>query len=168
MNKNPPIFLDKKCSICEQIKPLNQFGRRKAAKWRNENINSQCKQCERERKNEYMREYRISNRDSIRIRDREYSKNHPQRRRNSNLKRFYGIDNNEYDRMLIAQNYECKICKTKHEAHSRESRLHIDHCHKSTKIRALLCTQCNKGLGHFRDSVEFLEIAIAYLKHHSS
>lgn len=165
MNKNPPIFLDKKCSVCQKTKPLDQFGKRKAEKWRYENYNSQCKQCERNRKTGYMRTYRKKNPERVKKLERQWRENNPERYRSIKLKQIYGIDVKIYNEMLIAQNYECKICKTKHQAHSRESRLHIDHCHKSTKIRALLCTQCNKGLGHFRDNIEFLETAIAYLKH---
>jgi len=165
---NPPILLEKKCSRCNQTKPVSEFGKRKAEKWRHENFNSQCKGCERYRKNEYMNKYRIENRLEIRERDNAWRKKHPDRVRNMNLKKIYGITNEEYDRMLIEQNYECKICKVKHQPHSRESRLHIDHCHKSTKIRGLLCGQCNKGLGHFRDDPGLLLIAIAYLKKHSS
>ena len=30
--------------------------------------------------------------------------------------------------------------------------------------RALLCDACNKGLGHFRDNPELLEVAAGYLR----
>jgi hypothetical protein len=39
----------------------------------------------------------------------------------------------------------------------------VDHDHKIGKVRGLLCDQCNKGLGHFKDSKETLLKAIKYL-----
>ena len=41
--------------------------------------------------------------------------------------------------------------------------LHLDHCHKTGKIRGLLCGSCNVGLGHFKDNVDTLYKAIQYL-----
>ena len=39
----------------------------------------------------------------------------------------------------------------------------VDHCHKTNKIRGMLCNHCNRGLGHFRDDPELLEFARIYL-----
>jgi hypothetical protein len=165
---NPPFLLgEKSCSICKQIKPIYEFGKRKAAKWRNENFNSQCKACERIRKAEDMRRWRSSNPERVKEIERNWRNNNPDRIRNMNLKKFYGIGLKQYDQMLISQNYECKICKCKHTPHTRETRLNVDHCHKNNKIRGLLCHQCNKGLGHFKDNIEFLNSAISYLREHS-
>jgi hypothetical protein len=44
--------------------------------------------------------------------------------------------------------------------------LHVDHCHQTGHVRALLCTGCNSGLGAFRDSPERLREAAAYIEHH--
>ncbi len=41
---------------------------------------------------------------------------------------------------------------------------HIDHDHETHKVRGILCSRCNMGLGHFGDSIERLEQAIIYLK----
>lgn len=43
-------------------------------------------------------------------------------------------------------------------------RLFVDHCHKTNKIRGLLCINCNNGLGAFKDNVFSLNRAIQYLK----
>ena len=45
-----------------------------------------------------------------------------------------------------------------------KSTLNVDHCHETGKIRGLLCHNCNRALGLFKDNVEFLERAILYLK----
>ena len=43
----------------------------------------------------------------------------------------------------------------------------IDHCHSTGKFRALLCGDCNKGLGFFKDDIHRLENAITYLNNWS-
>ena len=54
----------------------------------------------------------------------------------------------------------CEICKQKD---SRRS-LNVDHCHKTGIIRGMLCDNCNKALGFFKDDINNLENAIKYLK----
>jgi hypothetical protein len=42
-------------------------------------------------------------------------------------------------------------------------RLARDHDHKTGKFRGYLCTNCNLGLGNFKDDVRILRSAIDYL-----
>lgn len=42
-------------------------------------------------------------------------------------------------------------------------KLSVDHCHKTNKIRGILCMNCNIGLGKFKDDPELLEFARIYL-----
>lgn len=76
--------------------------------------------------------------------------------RKSHLRINYGITIEEYDGMLLVQNGRCAIC-------CEEKSLVVDHCHANGHVRGLLCGECNKGLGLFRDNPEFLESAIVYL-----
>lgn len=39
----------------------------------------------------------------------------------------------------------------------------IDHCHKTGKIRGILCSRCNTALGGFNDDIKLLDKAINYL-----
>lgn len=62
--------------------------------------------------------------------------------------------------MYAHQGMRCAICRV---ASGRHRRLAVDHCHKTGRIRGLLCGRCNKMLGQARDSVEFFARAIDYL-----
>jgi hypothetical protein len=75
------------------------------------------------------------------------------------LLRKYGITIPQYESMYTAQNGVCAICKRK-----TNENLRVDHCHKTGKVRGLLCHNCNTGIGHFRDSIDLLNTTIAYLK----
>lgn len=59
-----------------------------------------------------------------------------------------------------------KVCQICGKTDNRRS-LAIDHCHDTNKVRGLLCDDCNVGLGHFRDNIDYLQSAIDYLKKHS-
>jgi hypothetical protein len=63
--------------------------------------------------------------------------------------------------MLEEQDNKCAICKSDNLMH--RTKWHVDHCHETGKIRGLLCTLCNVGLGSFKDNKEFLKCAIEYL-----
>lgn len=88
------------------------------------------------------------------------------------LRRHYGITLKQYMVIFEAQNGLCAIC------HGPETRvfkktgevmmLAVDHCHKTGKNRQLLCSHCNHGLGNFKDNIERLRDAIAYLERHGS
>lgn len=84
-----------------------------------------------------------------------------------NLKPF-GITALEYEMMHKKQNGKCAICgkpESANDKHKTELRqLAVDHCHKKGKVRGLLCTNCNLGIGQFKDSISILKKAIKYLK----
>ena len=82
--------------------------------------------------------------------------------RNSDLKRFYGIDLETYNRMFAEQKGCCAICGT-HEL-ALKTRLCVDHNHTTKKVRGLLCQSCNKMLGHALENVDTLKSAVDYLQ----
>lgn len=73
----------------------------------------------------------------------------------------YGITPEDYDEMYSKQEGKCAICKS-HQL-SLKKKLCVDHCHKTGKVRGLLCNNCNLGLGSFKDDKIILETAIKYL-----
>ncbi len=78
------------------------------------------------------------------------------RKKEPNLKYYYGITYEEYEQLLIKFKHTCGICPSKEN-------LCVDHCHTTKKVRGILCGKCNKGLGLFKDNKEYLQKAIEYL-----
>ena len=66
----------------------------------------------------------------------------------------YNLSANELN--LLRKEKKCFIC-------GKETKLVIDHDHKTGKVRGMLCDFCNKGIGHFFDNVAVLKNAISYL-----
>lgn len=72
----------------------------------------------------------------------------------------------KYNKLLIEQNNLCAIChkeETLKGVSGKIKRFAVDHCHKTGKIRGLLCGKCNKSIGLFEDNIEKLQKAISYL-----
>lgn len=87
--------------------------------------------------------------------------------RAKNLKRYYNLSLEEYDKLLEAQNNLCAICLGPQKGNHRWGTslyLTVDHCHKTGKIRGLLCTDCNHALGRFKENISILKNAIRYLE----
>lgn len=83
------------------------------------------------------------------------------------MKKNYGINFKQYEEMLFSQNNQCAICKAEPPKNQHKTRLNIDHCHTTGKIRGLLCDCCNRALGLMRDNTELLEKAIQYLNNNA-
>lgn len=75
------------------------------------------------------------------------------------LMRKYGIDEADYQLLLAAYGGGCWICGREPTAR----RLHVDHDHKTGRIRGLLCWRCNRGLQHFRDDAAIMSAASKYV-----
>ena len=110
-------------------------------------------------KSVYNKEYRKKNKEKIRKKAREWLKTDKGRLYRLRHKNKIDIDFEEYQRMFIKQKNLCAICKRPEQKKS----LAIDHCHKTGKVRGLLCQKCNRGIGCFDDNVELLKNAIHYL-----
>lgn len=100
---------------------------------------------------------------------REWRKRNPEREKHQSLKKHYGITLEQYEKMGSAQNWKCAICGGAEATKDKDGgprRMPVDHDHTTGKVRALLCTQCNRGLGLFSDSPEKLRAAAKYLENH--
>lgn len=83
-------------------------------------------------------------------------------------KRKYNLDDDEFYAYWIVQKGLCAICETplqptKPGQGQSLSSFTVDHSHRTGKVRGLLCSRCNKGLGFFQDNIKFLENAKEYL-----
>jgi len=78
----------------------------------------------------------------------------------------FGISIEEYRILHEKQNGVCFICG---QAEKRKGRwgnqdLAVDHCHKTGRVRGLLCAACNTALGLFNEDLSILGSAIRYLE----
>lgn len=123
-----------------------------------EEILTKTKEYRQKHRKKYLeskKKYYKNNQEKI----REYRKKN---KRNQYLQFAYGMTEDQYNELNQKQNGKCACC-----GHSSK-RLHVDHDHKTGKVRELLCHGCNTGLGLFRENIERLKLAIEYLTKHQS
>lgn len=135
----------KKCSECKKFKPYIEFNKLSNT-WNG--LQRRCKDCS-----------------SLVINDHN-SKNKNKRKEvllKSRLKRKYKTTIDEFKKMYYTQNNTCSICKLVFDD-IYDSRVCVDHDHRTGKIRGLLCNKCNSAIGFLNEDVETLNRAIEYLK----
>ena len=118
---------------------------------------------------EYERAYAKHNADKIRENARiRYAKNpskkikanfrfrtrHPERR----VAYTHGLS---HEQAAALRSGTCGICGKRG---TRSKPLHIDHCHRSGKVRGALCGRCNSAIGFLNDDVSLLHAAVLYLE----
>lgn len=140
------------CSKCGELKLHSEFHKAAPHKHR-KGLSYYCKvcACAGSRKNH-----------SIRITTDPTYKN---QKRSNYIKHKFGITLEEYTTKLKEQQCSCAICGIKLPLSGHIT--HLDHDHNTGTIRSFLCTNCNRGLGHFQDNKEFLMSAIKYLDSHT-
>lgn len=157
------------CCKCKQEKETKDFTKDKSTK---SGYTYDCKECRKVKDTNW----RNQNPDKIKKKNDErkderkefYSSERGiKSSRKTHLKVKYGLELEVYEKMYSEQNKLCLICQQP-EPCSRNTFLAVDHCHETNKIRGLLCSNCNRGLGLFKDSVEILQNAINYLKKHKN
>lgn len=76
----------------------------------------------------------------------------------------YNITKEDYENMMEEQNGKCLICGRKFDKIYFPQNTHIDHDHRTGKVRGLLCNNCNVILGNAFDNSLILINAIKYLQ----
>jgi len=71
---------------------------------------------------------------------------------------LYGLEEKDFQSLLLLQDNSCAICKAPFEG-----KVNVDHEHDTGRVRGLLCSECNIGLGKFKDSETLLSAAANYL-----
>ena len=125
------------------------------------------KKNQEEIKERHKKRY-LENKESVREYNAAYYKKNRENLRINHIKNKYGLSEGDYNNMLHDQKSKCKICDLEFIegviSNSNKGCVpHIDHCHESGGVRGLLCDNCNKGLGHFKDSKKNLQSAMEYL-----
>lgn len=133
----------KRCEKCGETKCLAEFYKKANGE---AGHRSYCKSCFRETCNTNVKAFE------------------------NKLVRDYGLTAVEYNEIHDAQGGKCQICSTTVSNSIRETAGErvgvVDHCHTSKKVRGILCSQCNIGLGNFKDNPDSLKNALMYLGRH--
>ena len=114
----------KRCYKCKTFKVIDEFVKDKT---RPDGLAYICKSC---RKMMFKKWY------------------NPERGRNVELKRKFGITLEDWHRILHEQNHTCPICK------STNKKFVGDHDHETGLFRGIICSSCNRALAHFGDDLE--------------
>lgn len=112
---------------------------------------------------EYQRAYYVKNRDKILAR---YECPRPGAAvEHDRLRaRRYGLSLEE-SRVLGATT-TCQICGSDDTGVKTQKRFNVDHCHRTGKVRGVLCCHCNLGLGRFKDDPALMRAAADYIEKH--
>ena len=89
----------------------------------------------------------------------------PLKKRAADLKSGFGISIEDYDKLLQEQDGVCAICRGPHRG--RGKHFHVDHCHDTGKVRGLLCSPCNVGMGMLNHDISRIQQVINYLQKHA-
>ena len=125
------------CPDCSTVKPLTEFVRNASSQ---SGWSAYCKPCHNARG--------------------KASKDKVGGSRTYHLRRRYGISADDVDVMFATQDGLCAICRA-------APAVHVDHDHATGAVRALLCFNCNGGLGQFKDDPYLLRMATFYVEHHN-
>jgi len=181
--------MDKICRVCGRVLPATTeyFHKHNTCKFGFKNI---CKECvkvlahkarntpeAKQKRHDYYQEnkeelerkrkiYYATNRDKILQRERDKNLANPYKRRESRIKAKFDISLEEYNALLEKQHGVCAICGLGESSRDRKGKvrpLMVDHDHKTGKVRGLLCSKCNIGLGQFKDNPTVIKIALEYI-----
>lgn len=131
----PEHPIEKICPTCKAVKSADAFS---LCPSKRDGLSSRCKEC------------RLKH---------ERPKNHRQLGRwRSWLHKRYGLTLEEAKAIFDKQGEKCAVCERSLE----NGRHEIDHCHKTGKVRGILCPRCNRWLAAL-DSEVFMEQATRYL-----
>jgi len=122
-----------------------------------------------EQKKAYAHAYYVKNREKL-LRDaaawqaRNPEKVRAIKRRSSekyNRVHRYGVTDSHFHAMLQQQENKCAACG---DTFAAGKSTHLDHCHKTGRVRGVLCRACNLALGFLQDSPTRISGLLTYLR----
>jgi hypothetical protein len=153
-------ILSKTCSVCHREKALAHFSKNYGFK---DGLLNRCNLC----KSAASKVFYKNNKEKILAHVRAHARRNKDKVKNRVLKKYFGITLSDYNSRLEKQANCCAICNEQetHKANNGNKirSLAVDHCHKTGKIRGLLCTKCNTAIGLLRDDVLIMGRAMEYI-----
>lgn len=140
------------CSCCKKVKSAG-FYSRNSSNWHG--YQGWCKACKADQQRKEKSKKQKEN-------PKFYEKE-----KDRSLKKKYGITLENFKEMEQMQDGRCAICRGLNIQKNKKGHLFVDHCHRTGKIRKLLCGNCNAAIGYARENIEILERMIAYLNKHN-
>jgi recombination endonuclease VII len=133
-------------------------------------LDYRCKNCQNEyRSSSEYRAMRAASARRCRAKIPEPIRHNKDKRKH--LKEYYDLTLENYQRMLEGQQGLCACCSKSETSfdkkHQTLRRLNVDHCHKTGKIRGLLCGRCNRALGLLEDDPELVKALLRYIDHYA-
>lgn len=143
-------FLDeetslKRCCRCRKHLPFERFNKRGRAK---DGLHECCRECQKKHSKPRSEKGKPRCKQWIRAR---------------NLRINFGITPEEFDAILNLQGGCCMICRTT-EPKGKGKGWCVDHCHKTGRVRGVLCAPCNFLIGLAQENERILMAAILYLE----
>lgn len=142
----------KKCPKCNIIKNLDAFAKDRTRK---SGKQPYCRDCQAKLKHEHY----IKNKDKINKDSMSWAKRNPDKAKSYRFKYKYGIDLNFFNSLKEQQKDRCLFCL-------EIKPLVVDHCHRTGKVRGLLCRDCNTVLGFLKENTNTFKRALKYLESH--
>jgi len=156
----------KQCSKCKRKKRSSAFSPWKKSK---DGLFSWCKRCnadaQKARRDRYVAEHgrgpkTSRNPETLKKQRQRHYRKHRERLLAEQGGRSHGITPEEY---VERRSRSCEICGEYRPPKKAGTGMHLDHDHKTGKLRGTLCELCNRGLGNFKDNPALLKEAAAYL-----
>lgn len=164
--------MQKRCASCGLSKPKSEFHVRSRAK---DGLSYYCKACAKVRSDEYL----SRNIEANRARARRWREQNPEKAKATHdawiarnreraakshkfrqLRHRYGLSQDQYESLMRESGGKCQLCGS-------DQRLCVDHCHKSSVVRGILCLRCNTAIERIEEIPGFSRLAAEYLEKHN-
>lgn len=175
----PQGIIGKVCVECKRWKGISHFYKNPPNQ--HAEYKARCRPCESDRLKTYnsdpvrkaqRKAYVLANREKCEANKAKWRKSSRGREshRKAKLRRRFGLTVEQYDAMLKAQDGVCAICEKPETRKDKRTatgftRLAVDHCHVTGKVRQLLCASCNRRVGEVEQAEMHCKI-LAYIAKH--
>jgi hypothetical protein len=122
------------------------------------------KKAHPEKNREQVRRYRLRHPEKVAAsKKRWWAQLYPEKQWDYWLRKKYKITLEAYDALLVAQEFKCAVCKVDFKRMPKKLR-HVDHCHKTKRVRGILCFECNWALGFLKDDEVTISNLLEYVR----